>query len=184
MVYNNALHVAAFDGCSRKVRALVEAGLDVNARRGGDNETPLYLAAYEGHTKVVRVLLEAGADTDQVSNIPNEGATPLFVSAQNGHVERALLEAGANINLTRRQAVGGTITPALCAALLGHEEVEKLLRRAPSKVCGNPDCKHTAWTASMKGEFKKCSGCLGVKYCSQSCQRVHWKEHKKACSKN
>ena len=116
---------------------------------------------------------------------PSQGiATPLYVSAQNGHakVVRALLEAGADINLTCSQANG--MTPALCAALLGHEEVEKLLRRAPSKVCGNPSCKHTAWTASMKGEFKKCSGCLGVKYCSQSCQRVHWKEHKKVCNKS
>jgi ankyrin repeat protein len=63
MMYNNALHAAVLEGCSRKVRALVEAGLDVNARRDADNDTPLYLAAHEGHTAVVRVLLEAGADT-------------------------------------------------------------------------------------------------------------------------
>jgi ankyrin repeat protein len=136
----------------------------------------------EGRKEVVRALVEAGANIDQASTI--DGATPLYASAQNGHAKavRALLEAGVDINLTCSQADG--MTPALCAALLGHEDVEKLLRRAPSKVCGNPSCKYTAWTASMKGAFKKCSGCLGVKYCSQSCQRVHWKEHKKVCNKS
>ena len=45
MEYNYALHAAAFEGCSRKVRALVKAGLDVNARRDAANDTPLYIAA-------------------------------------------------------------------------------------------------------------------------------------------
>ncbi len=160
----------------------MEAGDNVDQARTVDGTTPLYVSAKIGNVEVVRALVEAGANVDQAST--KRGATPLYISAQSGHakVVRALLEAGADINLTCGQANG--MTPALCAALLGHEEVEKLLRRAPSKVCGNPDCKHTAWTASMKGEFKKCSGCLGVKYCSQSCQRVHWKEHRKVCNKN
>ncbi len=67
MVLNNALHAAASEWRSRKVRALVKAGLAVNARRDADNNTPLYLAACKGHKEVVRVLLEAGADTDQAS---------------------------------------------------------------------------------------------------------------------
>jgi hypothetical protein len=166
------------------VRALLEAGAYVDHALTTDGTTPLLVSGQNGHVEVVRALLEAGANVNQASSSTGGAATPLYISAQNGHakVVRALLEAGADINLTCRQANG--MTPALCAALLGHEEVEKLLRRAPSKVCGNPSCKHTAWTASMKGEFKKCSGCVGVKYCSQSCQRVHWKEHKKVCNKS
>jgi hypothetical protein len=85
LVFNNALHAAANEGCSRKVRALMEAGSDVNARRGGDNETPLYLAACNGLKEVVQVLLDAGADTDQASTT-DYGATSLFASAQNGNV--------------------------------------------------------------------------------------------------
>ena len=155
----------------------------------------MFAAAGNGNVELVRALVEAGANVDQAFST-TYGATPLCVSAKKGHVEvvRALLEAGANVDQAALLEVGADInlncthafgmTHALCAALLGHEEVENLLRRAPSKVCGNPGCRHTARTASMKGEFKKCSGCLGVKYCSQSCQRVHWKEHKKVCNKN
>jgi ankyrin repeat protein len=165
------------------VRVLLEAGADTDQASTTDGATPLYISAQDGHFEVVRALVEASANVDKA--LTTDGCTPLFVAAQVGYEEavRALVEAGADINLTCRVANG--MTPALCAALLGHEEVEKLLRRAPSKVCGNPDCKHTAWTASMKDEFKRCSRCLGVKYCSQSCQRVHWKEHKnKVCNKN
>jgi ankyrin repeat protein len=137
------------------VRALMDAGANIDQDLI-DGTTPLYISAQSGHAKVVRELVEAGANVDQASTI--NGATPLYASAQNGHakVVRALLEAGADINLTCRVADG--MTPALCAALLGHAEVEKLLRRAPSKLCGKPDCKHTAWAACMKGKFKKYLG--------------------------
>jgi hypothetical protein len=64
------------------------------------------------------------------------------------------------------------------------QQVDRILKKAPTKVCGNPDCTNTKWTASMKGVFKKCARCLVVKYCSESCQRVHWKEHKKVCKNN
>ena len=79
MVYNNALHAAAFAGCPSKVRALVEAGLDVNARRDADADTPLYIAACKGHNEVVQVLLEAGANIDQASG--RAQSTPLYESA-------------------------------------------------------------------------------------------------------
>ena len=31
--------------------------------------------------------------------------------------------------------------------------------------------------------FKKCSRCLGVRYCSEACQRAHWPTHKPICNK-
>jgi ankyrin repeat protein len=55
MVSNDALHATALEGCPRKVRALVEAGLDVNARRDVDDDTPLYLAAIKSHIATNRL---------------------------------------------------------------------------------------------------------------------------------
>ena len=31
------------------------------------------------------------------------------------------------------------------------------------------------------GELSQCAGCCEVSYCSQQCQRTHWKTHKIAC---
>jgi ankyrin repeat protein len=126
------------------VRALVEAGANVDHSSTTNRVTPLFFSAQSGHVKVVRALMEAGANVDQAASTGDGAATLLYISAQNGHAQvvRALLEAGADINLTCKQANG--MRPALCAALLEHEEVKKTLRRAPSKVCGNLDCKHPA----------------------------------------
>ena len=34
---------------------------------------------------------------------------------------------------------------------------------------------------NMVGNFKKCSGCKKVHYCSAECQKTHWKTHKPEC---
>ena len=35
--------------------------------------------------------------------------------------------------------------------------------------------------AMAKGEYRKCSTCLGAKYCSKRCQRRHWATHREYC---
>lgn len=40
-------------------------------------------------------------------------------------------------------------------------------------ICAGPGCSN--------GTTKTCSGCNIVQYCDVSCQRAHWKEHKKSC---
>ena len=45
-------------------------------------------------------------------------------------------------------------------------------------TCFNPNCKKQELI-----EMKKCSRCKWAKYCSQDCQRSHWKSHKKDCDK-
>lgn len=44
------------------------------------------------------------------------------------------------------------------------------------KICENCDERDL--------EFKKCSGCENVYYCSIECQKNHWDEHKKSCGKH
>ena len=42
-----------------------------------------------------------------------------------------------------------------------------------SSPCSNPGCK--------KEGISKCSACLQVFYCGQTCQKTHWSNHKKTC---
>merc|ERR1712232_153069 len=36
--------------------------------------------------------------------------------------------------------------------------------------------------SSRTPSLKKCSRCMSIAYCSQECQRSHWKTHKPTCS--
>jgi ankyrin repeat protein len=114
------------------MRALIEAGADVNARstiivweRQRTSEprdkwlppgglTPLLFAAREGCVDCAKVLLSSGADPDIVD--PDQ-YTPLIVALINGHfdVAGALIDAGANLDM--QDKVGRT---ALMAAVDAH----------------------------------------------------------------
>ncbi|KAF7723765.1 hypothetical protein EC973_001678 [Apophysomyces ossiformis] len=73
---------------------------------------------------------------------------------------------------------------------LSQEDKEKLIRQlakeaAPEKVrhkqCGNTFCEKME---QKEGDFKRCSQCMRVSYCSRECQKEHWKSgHKVVCSK-
>jgi len=106
---------AAKRGHEAVVRALIEAGADVNQTRD-NSSTPLYIAAYNGHEAVVRALIELGADINKAND---NGATPLYVGAQEGHetVLRALIELGEDIN----KPWDNGVTPLYIAAQVGHE---------------------------------------------------------------
>lgn len=91
-----ALIRAAYDGNVEQVRALIQAGADVNHRM---NSTALCNAASRGHDEIVRMLIEAGAD---VNKRASEGYfNPLLYAAYAGHLEivRALIGAGADVNV-------------------------------------------------------------------------------------
>ena len=81
---------AARDGDAKVVRALIEAGADVNEADAA-GETPLFRAAGEGHEAVVKALIEAGAD---VAKGASDGTTPVCVAASRGHelTVKALIE--------------------------------------------------------------------------------------------
>jgi ankyrin repeat protein len=114
------------------MRALIEAGADVNARstiiaweRQRTSEprdkwlppgglTPLLFAAREGCVDCTKVLLSSGANPDIVD--PDQ-YTPLIIALINGHfdVAGALIDAGADLNM--QDKVGRT---ALMAAVDAH----------------------------------------------------------------
>ncbi len=70
-----ALLLAARDGHQDTVKALLDAGADINQRSAGDRTTPLLIATINGHFDLAKRLLERGADPTLASD---GGATPLY----------------------------------------------------------------------------------------------------------
>ncbi len=69
------LHFAARQGFVDMVKALVEAGADVNQVNPGDKSTPLVVATINGCFDIAKYLLEKGADPNLASE---NGVAPLY----------------------------------------------------------------------------------------------------------
>jgi len=111
----NELHIASLNGQVAMVRALIDAGADVN-QPWDNGAMPLCIAAEKGHEAIVQALIKLSAD---VNKPWDDGATPLLIAAQNGHeaIVRALIELGADVN----KAVDDGSTPLHMAAREGQE---------------------------------------------------------------
>jgi ketosteroid isomerase-like protein/ankyrin repeat protein len=91
-----------------KIRALVAAGADVNARfTGPHNETPLHWAASSDDVESLDALLDAGADIEADGAVIG-GGTPMADAVAFGQWKAAqrLLERGARTNLWQAAALG------------------------------------------------------------------------------
>ncbi len=66
---------AARQGHVDSVRALVDAGADINQVSAGDKTSPLLMAMINGHYDLAKLLVERGADVKLASE---NGATPLY----------------------------------------------------------------------------------------------------------
>ena len=86
----------AVEGAGRVVRALVQAGADVDAHDGVKRCTALHMAARRGNVEVAEALLDCGADLEARDSV---GETPLRRSVNCNKVEVAalLLARGADI---------------------------------------------------------------------------------------
>jgi uncharacterized protein len=96
---------AADKGDLARVKALLSAKADVNAKRVDGGVTALMAASANGHLEVVRALLAANAD---VNAKQTGGGTALMLASANGHLEvvQALLAAKADVNA--KQDIGAT----------------------------------------------------------------------------
>jgi ankyrin repeat protein len=99
---------AAAEGHTAVVRALIEAGADVNATLDSGFNA-FFFAVREGHLDTVRAFLAAGADVNAMMQRPGgrrprgPAMSPLMLALQNGHYELAiaLVDGGADPNDVR-----------------------------------------------------------------------------------
>jgi ankyrin repeat protein len=105
---DSALRMAAMDGDTECVKALLEAGADVH----NSVDAPLWYAAGGRHTDTMRALLDAGADQD----------IALLEAAANGLNElvRELLAKGADVHICNG-------LPLIMAKYNGHTETVRVL---------------------------------------------------------
>jgi hypothetical protein len=90
------IHVVARNGDLAGVQALLDAGVDVNAKDEG-GWTPLHRAAFAGHKEIAELLIDNGAEV----NAKNEdGWTLLHLAVVNGHKEivELLIDNDADVN--------------------------------------------------------------------------------------
>src|SRR5690606_35296640 len=71
------LHFAVRQGHAGVVKALVEAGADVNQVNPGDKSTALVVAVINGHFDIGKCLLDHGADPNLASD---NGVAPLYAT--------------------------------------------------------------------------------------------------------
>ncbi len=80
------LHFAVRQGYADVAMTLLDAGVDVNQLKGGDNTSPLLVATVNGHFDLAATLLERGANPNLASE---NGVTPLFATVNLKWVQEA-----------------------------------------------------------------------------------------------
>jgi ankyrin repeat protein len=119
---------AAMDGDLAKIKALISARADVNARDKAWGMTALMFAVGHGYTEIAKLLVEKGADVDARDK---DGFTALMMAAWQGHAEIAklLIDRGADVNAEANDG----FTALMAAEKGGYTEIVKLLKAAGAK---------------------------------------------------
>jgi ankyrin repeat protein len=119
----HTVHSAVAMGDADAIRALADAGADLNQRMDGTNKrrTPLHLAAVKKQPAAAAALIDLGADMNATDAV---GLTPLDQASLDGQDEmtRLLLDRGARITLPAAIALDRT------------EDVERLVREDPDTL--------------------------------------------------
>lgn len=145
--FRSLLHVATdfpghFPNGAATVRALVDAGAEVNGRFAGGThtETPLHWAASSDDVQVLEALLDCGADIDAPGGVIGGGG-PIEDAVAFGqwNAARRLVERGARTNLWQ-------------AAAMGLES--RVAELAADRSCSVDDLTNAFWCACHGGQQK------------------------------
>jgi len=136
------LHLAAWRGDAAKVKALIAAGADLDAR-DAHGRTPLQVATYARQREVITLLAKAGAKLDLLENDRYDAVTMAAV-ADDPETVSLLLSLGAKAGQTTSRYDG---TALIAAAHLGHDEVVRMLIRAGAPL---DHINNLHWTALIE----------------------------------
>lgn len=115
------LHGSARAGDVDKLKKMVQAGANVNARDEG-NRTPLHWAAHEGQLGCLNALLEAGADVHATNKNNN---TPLHLASSwgntecvsmSGSIDACMMSTLDNLCIFARLGLESSFTPLPCSS--------------------------------------------------------------------
>ncbi|KAF4563765.1 hypothetical protein EYR40_003098 [Pleurotus pulmonarius] len=91
---------------------------------------------------------------------------------------------------TDRPIVSETVEDDLAAWLDGAHEDHEGDDDAPHAFCGHPNVNtnhvrlyRCSWCGAPSAALRKCGGCTKARYCDSGCQKSHWKDHKKSCTR-
>ncbi len=128
----SVLFTAASHGKGEAVKALIEAGADIEpwSRNGS---TPLHTAAYVGNAGTLKVLIEAGA---RIEAKEQRGRTPLHAAAQGGRSGTAQILLASGARTDTRDRFGQT--PADLAMSQGKTNVARMIRAARARAAERP----------------------------------------------
>ncbi|XP_035678825.1 uncharacterized protein LOC118417380 [Branchiostoma floridae] len=130
-------YAAVEEGDEQTVRRGLQAGVNVNVRRGRVQCTPLHRAAEEGHTGTCELLIRHRAD---VMARDKRQSTPLHEAAAGGHTGTCELLIRIGADVMARD--GNQWTPLHRAAFGGHAGTCELLIRHGADV--------TAWDEEVR----------------------------------
>ena len=136
------LHRAAWHGDVPRLKALVAAGVDLNAR-DAHGRTPLHVASFARQREAISVLAKAGADLDRLEDDRYDAVTIAAVADDTATLA-LLLSLGASAKQVTSRYDG---TALIAAAHLGHDEAVRRLIAAGAPL---DHVNNLHWTAVIE----------------------------------